>query len=74
MKILENDGSDYSGIIANLEDIKNEELVHVGQLQKCLAEVNPKAEAIDDGKEEASETIAVAEEETAKGEEPSIEA
>lgn len=74
LKILENDGSDYSGIIANLEDIKNEELVHVGQLQKCLAEVNPKAEAIDDGKEEASETIAVAEEETAKGEEPSIEA
>lgn len=74
LKILENDGSDYSGIIANLEDIKNEELVHVGQLQKCLAEVNPKAEAIDDGKEEASETIAVAEEESAKGEEPTVEA
>lgn len=74
LKILENDGSDYSGIIANLEDIKNEELVHVGQLQKCLAEVNPKAEAIDDGKEEASETIAVAEEESAKGEEHVVEA
>ena len=74
LRILENDGSDYSGIIANLEDIKNEELVHVGQLQKCLAEVNPKAEAIDDGKEEASETIAVAEEESAKGEEPVVEA
>ena len=74
LKILENDGSDYSGIIANLEDIKNEELIHVGQLQKCLAEVNPKAEAIDDGKEEASETIAVAEEESAKGEEPAVEA
>lgn len=74
LKILENDGSDYSGIIANLEDIKNEELVHVGQLQKCLAEVNPGAEAIDDGKEEASETIAVAEEESAKGEEPVVEA
>ena len=74
LKILENDGSDYSGIIANLEDIKNEELVHVGQLQKCLAEVNPKADAIDDGKEEASETIAVAEEESAKGEEPAVEA
>ena len=74
LKILENDGSDYSGIIANLEDIKNEELVHVGQLQKCLAEINPKAEAIDDGKEEASETIAVAEEESAKGEEPVVEA
>ena len=74
LKILENDGSDYSGIIANLEDIKNEELVHVGQLQKCLAEVNPKAEAIDDGKEEASETIAIAEEESAKGEEPVVEA
>ena len=74
LKILENDGSDYSGIIANLEDIKNEELIHVGQLQKCLAEVNPKAEAIDDGKEEASETIAVAEEESAKGEEPVVEA
>ena len=74
LKILEDDGSDYSGIIANLEDIKNEELIHVGQLQKCLAEVNPKAEAIDDGKEEASETIAVAEEESAKGEEPVVEA
>lgn len=74
LKILENDGSDYSGIIANLEDIKNEELVHVGQLQKCLAEVNPEAEAIDDGKEEASETIAVTEEESAKGEEPAVEA
>lgn len=74
LKILENDGSDYSGIIANLEDIKNEELVHVGQLQKCLAEVNPEAEAIDDGNEEASETIAAAEEESAKGEEPVVEA
>ena len=74
LKILENDGSDYSGIIANLEDIKNEELVHVGQLQKCLAEVNPEAEAIDDGNKEASETIAAAEEESAKGEEPVVEA
>lgn len=74
LKILENDGSDYSGIIANLEDIKNEELVHVGQLQKCLAEVNPEAEAIDDGNEEASETIAAVEEESAKGEEPVVEA
>ena len=72
LKILEDDGSDYSGIIANLEDIKNEELIHVGQLQKCLAEVNPKADAIDDGKEEASETIAAAEEESAKGEEPVV--
>ena len=74
LKILEDDGSDYSGIIANLEDIKNEELIHVGQLQKCLAEVNPEAEAIDDGNEEASETIAAAEEESAKGEEPIVEA
>lgn len=74
LKILEDDGSDYSGIIANLEDIKNEELIHVGQLQKCLAEVNPEAEAIDDGNEEASETIAAAEEESAKGEEPVVEA
>ena len=74
LKILENDGSDYSGIIANLEDIKNEELIHVGQLQKCLAEVNPEAEAIDDGNKEASETIAAAEEESAKGEEPIVEA
>lgn len=74
LKILENDGSDYSGIIANLEDIKNEELVHVGQLQKCLAEVNPKAEAIDDGKDEASETIATAEEKTIEDEEPVVEA
>lgn len=74
LKILEDDGSDYSGIIANLEDIKNEELIHVGQLQKCLAKVNPEAEAIDDGNEEASETIAAAEEESAKGEEPVVEA
>lgn len=74
LKILEDDGSDYSGIIANLEDIKNEELIHVGQLQKCLAEVNPEAEAIDDGNKEASETIAAAEEESAKGEEPIVEA
>lgn len=74
LKILEDDGSDYSGIIANLEDIKNEELIHVGQLQKCLAEVNPEAEAIDDGNKEASETIAAAEEESAKGEEPVVEA
>ncbi len=62
--------NEYEAVQAVLEDIKNEELVHVGELQKCLTEINPDANQIKDGEEEADETIAVASEEIAKGEEP----
>lgn len=48
---------DYDGIIKVLEDIANEENLHVGQLQKALETVSPNAESIRTGEEEASEQL-----------------
>lgn len=44
-------------IINVLKDIANEENLHVGQLQTCLAKVSPNAQSIDDGQVEAQEQL-----------------
>lgn len=52
------EGEAVAGIIANLEDIRDEEYVHIGQLQSCLSTLteNP-IEQIDDGAEEGLEKL-----------------
>ena len=44
-------------IINVLKDIANEENLHVGQLQTCLAKVSPNAQSIDNGQVEAQEQL-----------------
>lgn len=45
-------------VIAIINDILDEENVHIGQLQEVLKLVQPSAEKIEDGKEEAQDTLA----------------
>lgn len=57
------DGEDIDGIIANLEDIRDEEYVHVGQLESCLSVLKgDPVEQIDDGSEEGFEKLELPEE------------
>ena len=44
-------------IVNVLKDIVNEENIHVGQLQTCLAKVSPNAQSIDDGQIEAQQQL-----------------
>ena len=44
-------------IINVLKDIANEENLHVGQLQTCLAKVSPNAQSIDNGQVEAQQQL-----------------
>ena len=44
----------YDELCSMLQEISNEELVHVGQLQKGIESVNPDASKIKEGEEEAS--------------------
>ena len=44
-------------IVNVLKDIVNEENLHVGQLQTCLAKVSPNAQSIDDGQVEAQQQL-----------------
>lgn len=53
----ESNSIDYEGIVKILEDITNEENLHVGQLQKALETISPNAESIQTGEEEASEQL-----------------
>ena len=48
---------DYDGIIKILEDIANEENLHVGQLQKALETISPNAASIGEGEQEAEEQL-----------------
>lgn len=47
----------YDDLCAVLQDISNEELVHVGQLQKALEFINPVASKIAEGETEATEQL-----------------
>lgn len=47
----------YPDMIETLQDIVNEENVHVGQLQGLLETISPNTSSINDGKEEAQEQI-----------------
>lgn len=44
-------------IVNVLKDIANEENLHVGQLQTCLAKVSPNAQSIDNGQVEAQQQL-----------------
>lgn len=44
-------------IVNVLKDIANEENLHVGQLQTCLAKVSPNAQSIDNGQIEAQQQL-----------------
>lgn len=66
------DGEDIDGIIANLEDIRDEEYVHVGQLESCLSVLKgDPVEQIGDGSEEGFEKLELPEED--EDEEPEYE-
>ena len=47
----------YEDLCGVLQEISNEELVHVGQLQKSLESINPSASKIKEGETEASEQL-----------------
>ena len=47
----------YDAIIKILQDITNEENIHVGQLQKALEILSPNTSLIKDGEKEADEQI-----------------
>ena len=49
---------DSDKLVAILNDILNEENIHIGQLQEALMLVSPHAKDIEQGKEEAQEVIA----------------
>lgn len=53
---------DYEAIIKILEDIAQEEMNHVGMLQKAMQSVSPNVEEIKGGEEEAEEVLDVPQE------------
>lgn len=62
--LADSEGDDIDGIISNLEDIRDEEYVHVGQLESCLSVLKgDPVEQIDDGSEEGFEKLELPEEE-----------
>lgn len=70
--LADSDGDDIDGIISNLEDIRDEEYVHVGQLESCLSVLKgDPVEQIEDGSEEGFEKLELPEEE--EDEEPEYE-
>ena len=48
---------DYDAIIKILEDIAQEEMNHVGMLQKAMGTISPNVSEIKGGEEEAEETL-----------------
>lgn len=55
---LQAEGEDTAAIESILKDIAEEEQVHVGELQKCLSEIEPKLDSnVEEGKEEAEEKL-----------------
>ena len=48
---------DYKAIIKILEDIAQEEMNHVGMLQKAMSTISPNIEEIVGGEKEAEETL-----------------
>lgn len=61
--LSDQDGDEIDGIIANLEDIRDEEYVHIGQLQSCLAVLNnDPIDKIDSGAEEGEGKLELPEE------------
>lgn len=55
--IVNLDGTRDADIIAVIQDIVDEENIHVGQLQRALAMVSPQTDKIADGEQEAEEQL-----------------
>ena len=56
--IINLDGTRDADIIAVIQDIVDEENIHVGQLQRALAMVSPQTDKIADGEKEAEKQLA----------------
>ena len=55
---MQNNGDgDYSDMIRVIDEVSNEENLHVGQLQELLKKVSPNTESISKGEEEAQEQL-----------------
>lgn len=57
LSMQQNNDGDYSDMIRVIDEISNEENLHVGQLQELLKRVSPNAESIAKGEEEAQEQL-----------------
>lgn len=57
LSMQQNGDGDYSEMIRVIDEISNEENLHVGQLQELLKKVSPNAESIEKGEEEAQEQL-----------------
>ena len=55
--IQREEGLDYTGMLTIIDDIVNEENLHVGQLQQLLKQVSPNASSINQGEVEAREQL-----------------
>lgn len=58
LSMNQNGDGDYSEMINVIDEISNEENLHVGQLQELLKKVSPNTESIAKGEEEAEEQLA----------------
>lgn len=57
LSMQQNNDGDYSDMIKVIDEISNEENLHVGQLQELLKGVSPNTESIRKGEEEAQEQL-----------------
>ena len=57
MEMVNNNDGDYTEMLTVIDEIVNEENLHVGQLQELLKTVSPNAESINKGEEEAQEQL-----------------
>ena len=59
LTMQQNNDGNYSEMIKVIDEISNEENLHVGQLQELLKRVSPNTESIAKGEEEAQEQLEV---------------
>lgn len=57
LSMQQNGDGDYSDMIKVIDEVSNEENLHVGQLQELLKRVSPNTESISRGEEEAEEQL-----------------
>ena len=57
LSMQQNGDGDYSEMIKVIDEVSNEENLHVGQLQELLKRVSPNTESISRGEEEAEEQL-----------------
>lgn len=59
LTMQQNDDGNYSEMVKVIDEISNEENLHVGQLQELLKRISPNTESIAKGEEEAQEQLEV---------------